>query len=615
MPFSSMKQTNEPSIFTLDIHFKDPIRKSLFPFVKDPLEYLLSLDKLNRLYYDARNRQDGEASATFMEALLSELNVRFEVSDSDLKRIPKTGPLVVVANHPFGAIEGIILAQILASVRQDVKIMANYMLERIPDLRKYFIFVDPFGGSEAARANISSMRLSIDHVKNGGVLGIFPAGEVAHLNLRKGEVTDPEWSESVGRIIRKTEAAVVPIFFAGFNSPLFQLLGMMHPRLRTAMLPYETMNKKDRCIQIRIGNPIAQKKLALKTDDKELITYLRDRTYLLQNREDKTHDQRSVFWAKARKEELAPVATARPLEDIIDEIESINEHLLLENSSYAVYCSPSAGIPNILHEIGRLREISFRQTHEGTGKPLDLDEFDNWYEHLFVWNKAKKELVGAYRLGRTDVIFKERKKRGLYTYTLFNYKSKLVKQINPALEMGRSFIRPEYQRSFSPLMLLWKGIGHYVVKNPEYKILFGPVSINNEYQSFSRKLMVAFLEMNRFSRNLAKLVKARVPFRSRAIKGLSESTKTNIIKNLDDVNDLIADVESTQKGVPILLKQYLNLGGQLLGFNVDPDFADVLDGLILVDLTQTEPRILRRYMGDEGTRSFLTFHKINLDEN
>jgi putative hemolysin len=281
---------------------------------------------------------------------------------------------------------------------------------------------------------------------------------------------------------------------------------------------------------------------------------------------------------------------------------------LLESGEFDVYYSNFRQIPNIIREIGRLREIAFRDTDEGTGKELDLDWYDEHYMHLFIWNREKRELIGAYRLGRTDNICKKIGREGLYTTTLFKMKKSLLEDINPALEMGRSFIRPEYQRSFAPLLLLWKGIGHYVHRYPKYKILFGPVSISNDYETSSRQLMVAFLMVHNFLPELAKKVKPVTPFKSSGKISMAHDKKEKGLIDIDDVSDMISDIEGDKKGIPILLKQYLKLGGKLLGFNVDPSFADALDGLILVDLTKTDPRILTRYMPKGGIDEFLEYH-------
>lgn len=598
-------QNKTVKIFNLDFEVEGAVRRNLLRLGRKPLEGLLSFKGLNNLYNDARNYETGQG---FYDKLLERMNVNYHISKRDIERIPKEGRVVVVANHPFGGIEGIILASLLRSVRDDSKIFANYMLERIPELREVFFFVDPFGGRESVRANLATMKKSIQWLRDDHMLGMFPAGEVAHFSMGKRKIVESEWTESLAGIIRKTESPVLPVYFDGFNGPLFHALGLIHPRLRTAMLPRELLNKKDKDIEICIGKTIGYSKLKSFDDDSELVNYLRQRTFMLQNRSSDEEAESLSVSLSVSKEKMEPVIEAVPEEEVEQEIYSLpGSQMLLESNEFQVYHAVKRQAPKVLQEIGRLREVTFRGTHEGTGKSIDLDKFDEYYVHLFVWNKEKKEIVGAYRLGRTDNIIKRFGKKGLYTTTLFNIKSSLFDEISPALEMGRSFVRPEYQRSFAPLMLLWKGIGEYVVKYPKYRVLFGPVSISSEYHSMSRHLMVSFLKLHNYLPDMARKVKPKTPYRGRRMKGMDTKNRT-MIRSIEDVSEMISEFENDEKGVPILLKQYLKLGGKLLGFNVDPDFSDVLDGLILVDLTKTDPKILKRYMGDKGLKSFYAHH-------
>jgi putative hemolysin len=275
------------------------------------------------------------------------------------------------------------------------------------------------------------------------------------------------------------------------------------------------------------------------------------------------------------------------------------DRVLDRSGDLAVYLAAANEIPHALREIGRLREITFRAAGEGTGKPLDLDEFDPHYLHLFVWNARREEIVGAYRLVGTDTAAER-----LYTATLFRYDRRFLDRLGPALELGRSFIRQEYQKGFTPLLLLWKGIGAYVARNPRYKVLFGPVSISNQYAAISRELMVGFLEKYAMVREWAGLAAARRPLRRTARPALPSAGL-----DVDDLSAMVGDVEQGQAGVPVLLRQYLRLGGKLLGFNIDPNFSQALDGLILVDLTRTEPKLLDRYLGSREAAEFIAFHR------
>lgn len=560
--------------------------------VEGAIEKLLQLDRFDRLYSVAPG-SDGRAIA---ERSLALLNVHPQVSERDLALIPKQGPVVAVANHPFGLIEGAILAALLPSVRPDVKILANHLLATVPGANQSCIFVDPFGGERAVRANHKGLKDAIAWLKQGGLLSVFPSGEVSHLNLKERAITDPEWSHSVARLIRITGATVLPMYFLGANSALFQLLGFLHPRVRTALLPHEFFNKHNRTIELRIGSPITPAKIRLYQDDVSLIRYLRHRTYLLQNREAPKQFRAAV---------IEPPAASVLGELLAGEIAKLApERTLVETEDFSVLLAKAREIPNVLHEIGRLREVTFRQVGEGTGKPIDLDRFDDHYWHLFVWNRQANEVVGAYRLGPSDEILARFGPKGFYTSQLFQWKRSFLDRISPALELGRSFVRPEYQKTYAPLLLLWKGIGQFLLRNPQYKLLFGPVSISNGYTAASRHLIVKFLRAYRQSPELAPLVRARNPLRQRPSK-LADELIGATVWDVEELSALIADVETDRKGVPVLLKQYLKLGGELVAFHVDRRFADALDGLIVVDLRKTDVRVLERYMGKDGAAQFL----------
>lgn len=259
----------------------------------------------------------------------------------------------------------------------------------------------------------------------------------------------------------------------------------------------------------------------------------------------------------------------------------------------------------MLREIGRLREVTFRAAGEGTGREIDLDRFDAHYLHLFVWNATTRRVIGAYRMGQTDVLLDRFGVNGLYTSTLFRYSAKLMRQIDPALELGRSFVALEYQRDYSPLLLLWKGIGRFVTLHPRYRHLFGAVSISDEYQSTTRQLLMSFLRAHNFDHELAAHVRPKHP--PRELRGFEAEVPNAaaVVSDLADVEELIGEIESDGRGVPVLLRQYLKLNARMLGFNVDSTFGDVLDGLVLVDLMRLEPPLLKRYLGRDGAAAFL----------
>ncbi|HEX4794905.1 MAG TPA: GNAT family N-acyltransferase [Humisphaera sp.] len=559
------------------------------------IERMTGLDQLNAVYHGA---EIGDASRPFVARVLDQLGVQWRASAEDLGRIPRTGAALVVANHPFGALEGVVLAAILQSVRLDIKILANYLLERIAAMRDLFFFVDPFG--DAAAKNAAPLRQALRWVQGGGLLAMFPAGEVAALDVRTRAVTEPQWNELVGRLARKAGIPVLPIFFGGQNSPLFQIGGLLHPRMRTVMLPREVLNKRGSVIEARVGSPIPARKLKEFPDARSATDYVRQRTLLL------SHRSRADAKPHKKAPKLhRPIVAAEAWNLIADDVHALPaENLLIENGDFQVYHAAAEKLPRLLREIGRLREITYRATGEGTGNAIDLDRFDRSYTHLFVWNKKANEIVGAYRLGMADQIVARSGIDGLYTSTLFSYRNELLARLGGAIELGRSFVRAEYQKSYAPLLLLWRGIGQYVAERPAYYMLFGPVSISNDYLSASKNLLVQFLASRHGAPELAQMTRPRQPFKAARLPA------TDLLLSSADVDDLVADLEPDRKGMPVLVRQYIKLGARFFAYNVDPEFNDSIDALMAVDLRQTEPKLLSRYMGPQGAAHFLRYHGV-----
>ncbi|MBX2850837.1 MAG: lysophospholipid acyltransferase family protein [Phycisphaeraceae bacterium] len=587
--------------FKISFRRSRPIRDTMLWASRPIVERALRFPAMNAIYEEIQSWATDDRH--FSDKALSALGVEVDTLQEQVDRIPNEGPVVVVANHPFGGIEGLILCSMLRKVRPDAKLLANNLLSMIPDLRDSFFFVNAFEGKDAIGRNIGPTRAAMRWVKDGHLLGAFPAGEVAHLKLRKRAVVDPQWNPTTAKIIQRTGAAVVPIFFDGYNSRLFQVAGLIHPRLRTVMLPTEMLRKRNAPVTVRVGSPISPDRLARFDDPNNLNDYLRVRAYLLKPQ--KESDEMS-----ADAEANADVIDAVPKQALVDEIADLPDgQQLLSQGEFDVFYMRSPQCPSLMRELGRLRELTFREVGEGTGLPLDIDRFDDYYLQLVVWNSEKHEVVGGYRLGPTDEILPEYGKDGLYTNTLFKFRKNLLRQVDPALELGRSWVALDYQRSYAPLMLLWKGIGAYLVQNPRYRRLFGPVSISAEYSSMSKHLLTAFLTLHKFLPDLARLVSPRNPMKRKEVREFDRRAFSTVAGSLEEANELIKELEADGKPIPILLKQYLKLNGQLMGFNVDPDFGNVLDGLILIDVPSIDERVMKKYLGAETGEAYLRYHE------
>ncbi len=572
----------------------------------------IPIEQARELYQRVRSAPQGFR----LEALLAEMKVKLEVQPADLERIPIKGPLVAVANHPFGVLDGAALAVLLSRVRPDVKILTNSLLEGIPELHEHCIFVDPFHAPASADKNVRPLKQAMEWLRQGGALAVFPAGEVSQWNVREAQVTDPAWNTVAARLARKTGASALPVYFCGRNSVTFQLLGLINPRLRTLFLLQEFLQQHEKDVQIRIGGAIPSELIANLDSDEEATEYLRLRTYLLSYRGKKTISLPARMRSALPRKPQEAIAPEVPSPFVVNDIAALPaERLLVENADFAVYAAQSSELPHLLDELGRLREITFRAAGEGTGRSADLDQFDAYYWHLLLWNKEKQELAGAYRAGNADEIIRRHGIKGLYTNTVFRYDEQLFLKIGSALELGRSFVRPEYQRQYAPLLLLWKGIARFVAAHPETPVLFGAVSISNEYSSLSREMIVRYFEQRRAKdedgREFADLIQARTPFRAPKLRRWDCGALCSALGDLDELAEPISDVEEDGKGLPILLRQYAKVGGRLVGFNLDRRFSDVIDGLMIVDLRHTDPAVLERYMGKKGYAGFRRFHQLN----
>lgn len=546
-----------------------------------------------------------------LENLLAEMRIDLEVHAADQSRIPATGPVVVVANHPYGVLDGALLTVLLTRARPDVKILTNYLLADVPELQRNCIFVDPFQTDRSIESNRKALREALAWLEQGGLLALFPSGEASQWHVPVGQNADGDWNDTAVRLIRRTGASALPVYFCGHNHVGFQLLGMIHPKLRPAFLLQEFLKQEGRTVKVRIGSPVPAEAINAVETDREAMEYLRWRTYLLARRKKAETPWPVALRAKFASKIQEPVAAPGQEDLLVPEIQKLSgERCLAENADFSIHLATAVEIPQLLLEIGRLREVTFRRAGEGTGKGRDLDSFDDYYWHVLLWNKSKRELVGAYRAGNTTEILAQRGVDGLYTSTLFRYDESLFRKLGPALELGRSFVRPEYQRQYAPLLLLWKGIARLIATHPEMPVLFGAVSISNEYNKASREMIYRFFESRMHDDSLAGLVEPRRPFRMSLLHRWDCRVMCRALKDLEELSEPITDVEADGKGLPILLRQYAKIGGKLLGFNVDRKFSNVLDGLIVVDLRQTDPAVLDRYMGRAASKAFRTLHDI-----
>ena len=530
------------------------------------------LRKINKVFDSAADYQGCE----FAEQILKTLNVTYTVEQSQLDCIPKEGGFVVVSNHPFGGIEGVMLYAAIAKVRPDFKVMANFLLSRIPNFKDVFFSVNPFSENPEWKSSVGGVKGAINHLAEGKGLGVFPAGEVSRYHGHDYP-EDLPWSKSIARIIKNAGVPVIPVFWEGKNSKWFYFVDKINEMLGTARLPRELLNKHDKQITLQIGKPITVAEIADYEDFADLAAYLRCRCYALEANISK-EPKKSLF----QKPKTVPGPKDKNV--LIQELEKIREKsFLFSASTYDCYFADYDDIPNLMFEIARQRELAFRAIGEGTGNSIDTDEFDKHYKHLILWDNAKQQLAGSYRFGFGDEIMERYGQKGFYISTLFNIAPSFDDVLKKTIELGRSFVAVDYQKEMLPLLLLLKGLSVVVIRNKDMDYFIGPVSISSWYPKFYQSMIVHYVtEKHRAADNLANAITSKTPFVSDFKKVDKDVLFAHGADSVEKFDKYMFRLSNGNYRMPTLFKKYLKLNSKLLCFNVDPDFNDTLDGLLLL---------------------------------
>lgn len=539
---------------------------------------ILRVSKLNRIYNKHKHLKDLD----FLTALLDDLQIKFEIPEEDLNRIPKTGAFITVSNHPLGGIDGILLLKLLIEKRPDYKIIANFLLHRIEPMKPYIMPVNPFEDRKDVQSSLSGIKKALIHLNEGFPLGVFPAGEVS--TYKDGKlIVDKPWEDGAVKLIKNAKVPVIPIYFHARNSRLFYLLSKLNPTLRTAKLPSELLSQKGRVIKVRVGKPIAIKDQLEYKNTQDFCDFIRRKTYMLANpfeKSSKTINSSSFQLPKSPKE----IVCQKNKHKIIEEVEKlrVNNGRLSKSNNYEVFFAASKDIPNLMFEIGRLREITFREVGEGTNESIDLDDFDGYYHHLFLWDSISEKFVGAYRMGLGKPIYKKYGIEGFYVHTLFKFEPELYKMMKNSIEMGRAFIIKEYQQKPMPLFLLWKGIVHVTLRYPEYKYLIGGVSISNQFSNFSKSLMIEFMKSHYYDPYIAQYIHPKKEYKVK-LKDADKDFVFDATKaDMNKFDKVIDELEPGSLRMPVLIKKYVKQNARLVAFNVDPKFNNAVDGLMYI---------------------------------
>nr|WP_314895905.1 lysophospholipid acyltransferase family protein [uncultured Flavobacterium sp.] len=553
---------------------------------------VLKISTLNKVY----NRNKHLKDVDFLNGILDDLQIKFEIPEEDLKRLPKEGAYITISNHPLGGIDGVLLLKLMLDREPNFKIIANFLLHRIRPLKKYIMPVNPFENHKDTKSSVVGIKETLRHLSDGKPLGMFPAGEVSTYKDGKLMVDKP-WEEGAIKVIRKAQVPVVPIYFHAKNSRLFYLLSKISGTFRTAKLPSEVFSQKHRVIKVRIGKPISVSEQNEFTTLEEYSEFLRKKTYMLANpfeKESPFLPTPTLKIAKSPKE----IVTAASQDKMIKEVDALRstDCRLLQSKNYEVFFAKASKIPNILHEIGRLREITFREVGEGTNESIDLDKHDQYYHHLFLWDNYAHKIAGAYRMGLGSEIYPKYGINGFYLNDLFRFEPELHDMMHKSIEMGRAFIIKEYQQKPMPLFLLWKGIMHTTLRYPEHKFLLGGVSISNQFSDFSKSLMIEFMKSNYYDPYIAQYIHPKKAYKVKLKDADKDFIFDEAESDLNKFDKIIDELEPGSLRLPVLIKKYIKQNAKVVAFNVDPLFNNAVDGLMYIRIADIPESTMKPVM-------------------
>ena len=518
----------------------------------------------------------------FVEQVLDELDFDTRYKPKQIEHIPSEGKLVIVANHPIGSLDALALIKVLSSVRKDLKVVANRMLMSVTPMHSLLLPVDNLSGT-SKKQELTNIH---QHLREEGALLIFPAGEVSRLSPTG--IKDCKWNSGFLRIAKKANCPILPIFIKAKNSPLFYGTSMIYKPLASLLLVKEMFKQRQKSLEFEIGASIPPESYLIENlKDKEVVNLIRKQLYMLTSK--KTLPLKTQ----------TPIATPECRKELKKAIEQC-ERLGTTQDGMQIYLYQYQGSSPIFRELGRLREISFRTVGEGSGKRRDIDKYDMDYQHLLLWDGAQLELVGAYRLACAQEIINKHGRKGLYTDSLFSYSDDMKHYFAAGIELGRSFVQPKYWGRKS-LDYLWYGIGAFIQNYPQYRYLYGAVSVSNALPEQAKALLVHYYQ--HYYGTAQKLATPNNEFK------LTEQ-QFKQCQNLfcgDDVKEDFVELKHILANmgaqVPTLFKQYTELcepgGVQFLSFSVDPDFNNCIDGLVLVDLEKVKASKAKRYLGKE----------------
>lgn len=561
-----------------------------------PLRFLInklsSLDVL-RQWYDDWLRAPEPGASRFLDYTLGRIGAQFDIVDEDaLAALPQDKALIIVANHPLGALEGMLLSRLLLRYRPDLKVLTNELLLNFKEFSDLFIGVDVLN-PDKQQLNARGMMQASRHLAKGGALLIFPAGTVSVLNVKNWSIQDAPWKDIVGRLALKYKADCLPVHIEGRNGWSFYLSGLVHKRLRTLLLPRAMISQHRKRVTARVGRVVSLAETPV-TSPAAATEYLRLSCELLAGKP--SSDISSL------PPTLSPLGEDIPGELLQTRLDTLQEYRIAGQGPLQVYTIPHDALGILADQLALERERTFRAVGEGTGRTLDRDRFDPWYWHILVWDREAQRIAGAYRAAQVSTVLQNKGVSGLYSNSLFQYDERFVQALGGAVEVGRSFVAQAYQSDSRALDLLWQGLGNMILRFPDCHTLFGCVSISSRYSPMLRAVLTdSFLAAHSADDTMRALVRPVSPFRYTRKFWTPDTLRA--LSSMAAINKLLGTTGTAQR-VPVLIRHYLALNGKFIDFSVNRGFNHSLDGLILVDLRTAPARYLRRYLGHDGAEEF-----------
>ncbi len=564
--------------FASDVLLKHPMLKSK-PVINS-LNAMLKLDKVNAFLKEHSDKKDFD----FIDAILQHLNFSYFMSNKHRNNIPSEGRLVIVANHPLGGLDGIALLRAISEVRKDVKIVANQVLSEIPNLADVLL---PYNVFSFRNQKNNILRIE-EALANEEAVIFFPAGEVSR--LQTNGIKDKKWMKGAVSFASKMKAPVLPIFIEGKNSAGFYTSSLLNRHFSTFLLPGELFKSKDKHITLNIGNIIPADSFTHSgLNEKIQSKLLRKHVYrLAKNKQDIFKTENTII---------------HPVSSKILKKELTSSMLLGQaGSDKYIYSVSYSNAKNVVKEIARLREITFRKVGEGTGKSLDFDIYDKYYKHIVLWDDKELEIVGSYRLGISSEILNHYGSDGLYNSGQFDINTSFMPLLNNSIELGRSFVQEKYWKTRA-LDYLWQGIATMFQKYPDVRYLFGAVSISDSYSDIAKEMIVYYYK--KWYSGYSDMAIPNKRFKISAKKMDELHTVFTGRDHIEDLHILKQSLKNLGHSIPVLYRKYTELcdfgGVKFIDFSIDEAFNNSVDGLIVIDLSKLRLLIRDRYYKKKNT--------------